>query len=583
MQGFSEPEAGSDLASLRTSARREGDSYVVNGQKLWASGGMHADWCLLLARTDPDAPKRKGISYFLLDMSTPGVEVRPIRNAIGDSHFCEIFLDDVTIPAVNLVGAENAGWQVAQATLGAERGMTMLELAERLGHAGFRWLVEACPVDDPVVADRLVQFDIEITGLRGLARDVVERTEAGTAGPADASIVKLYYSELLQRMTDFGAEIGGLAAHTQLAKPLSSGWESGAWMLDFIGSWEWTIPGGASEIQRTIIAERGLGLPREPSVGLMAAEFEEFHDELRSVAGDVLSKDRVVEWPALVDAGWVGLEVPEQFGGAGATFAETAVICEEMGRAASANSYLGSAVLAVGTLNALQPSDTRDGLLADVASGAVRVAVAMEPFEFVPDADGADRILVIANGGVAVAAVTVTPQPVLDETRRLAAVSAQDVAEVLRFDGDPDAQVRRLSDRAAVAVACDSLGLSEAMLSATVSYVKVRQQFGRPIGSFQAVKHACADMQVRIAVSRQLVRAAIESVVHGRCDGAASMAKSYACTAAVDIAGKAMQLHGGIGYTWESGIHVYLKRAALNRSLFGSPAAHRRELAKRYL
>jgi len=266
VQGFSEPEAGSDLASLRTTARRVGDGYVVSGQKLWASGAKHADWCLLLARTDPEAPKRKGISYFLLDMTSPGVEVRPIRNAIGDSHFCEIFLNDVTIPAANLVGAENAGWQVAQATLGAERGMTMLELAERLGNAGFRWLVEACPTDDPVVADRLAQFEIEITGLRSLCRQLVEDTEAGRAGPAGASVVKLYYSELLQRMTDFGAEVVGLPAHTHLVKSASSGWESGSWMLDFIGSWEWTIPGGTSEIQRTIIAERGLGLPREPSV-----------------------------------------------------------------------------------------------------------------------------------------------------------------------------------------------------------------------------------------------------------------------------------------------------------------------------
>jgi alkylation response protein AidB-like acyl-CoA dehydrogenase len=265
VQGFSEPEAGSDLASLRTSARRVGDSYVVNGQKLWASGAMHADWCLLLARTDPDAPKRKGISYFLLDMTTPGVEVRPIRNAIGDSHFCEIFLNDVKIPATNLVGAENAGWQVAQATLGAERGLTMLELAERLANAGFRSLLVASPLDDPVVADRLAHFETEITGLRALCRKVVEDNEAGIAGPADASIVKLYYSELLQRMTDFGAEIGGLAVHTELTKPASSGWESGSWVLDFIGSWEWTIPGGSSEIQRTIIGERGLGLPREPS------------------------------------------------------------------------------------------------------------------------------------------------------------------------------------------------------------------------------------------------------------------------------------------------------------------------------
>jgi alkylation response protein AidB-like acyl-CoA dehydrogenase len=318
---------------------------------------------------------------------------------------------------------------------------------------------------------------------------------------------------------------------------------------------------------------------------VIAHEFEEFHEELRSVAGDVLAKDRTVDWSVLVDAGWTGLEVPEQFGGAGATFAEVAVICEEMGRAASANSYLGSAVLAVGTLKALRPSDTRDRLLTEVASGAVRVAVALESTDFVPDAEGADRILVITASGVTLATATVTPQPVLDETRRLATVEGVAASEVLRFDGDAEAAVRRLQDRAAVAVACDSLGLSEAMLSATVGYAKVRHQFGRPIGSFQAVKHACADMLVSISVSRQLVDAAVQAIAEEQADAgvAVAMAKSHACAAAVDIAGKAMQLHGGIGYTWESGIHVYLKRAALNRSLFGSPAAHRKELAKRYL
>jgi len=314
------------------------------------------------------------------------------------------------------------------------------------------------------------------------------------------------------------------------------------------------------------------------------SDYSEFHDELRSVAGDLLAKDRAVDWPVLVDAGWVGLEVPEEFGGAGASFAETAVVCEEIGRAASANSYLGSAVLAVGALNTLQPSEARDQLLIDVASGAARIAVAIES-DFVPDAEGADRILVVTDDGVAVSAPTVTAQPVLDETRRLATVTAADTAEVLRFDADPAGALRRMRDRAAVAVACDSLGLSEAMLDATVGYAKVREQFGRPIGSFQAVKHACADMLVAISVSRQLVGAAVQAIVDDQPDAdvAAAMAKSYACASAVDIAGKAMQLHGGIGYTWESGIHVYLKRAALNRSLFGSPAAHRKHLAQRYL
>ena len=353
----------------------------------------------------------------------------------------------------------------------------------------------------------------------------------------------------------------------------------------------------------------------------MSGKFKEFHDELRSVASDLLAKDAAVDWPLLAEAGWTGLEAPENVGGAGAGFGEVAVVLQEMGRAATRSAYIGGTVLSVGTLIALQPSATRDALLSDVATGAVRTAVALSrdgqdvdasaPFciepssaglritgrsEFVPDADGADRLLLLANAADAPVVVvataqasglSVTPQPTVDETRRLSVVVADgamvDESSVWRFDGDPGTRVRRLLDRAAVAVACDSVGLAEAMLSATVSYAAVRHQFGRPIGSFQAVKHACADMLVRVCVARQLVNAAVATLADARdASAAASMAKSYACAAAVDVAGKAMQLHGGIGYTWESGIHVYLKRALLNRSLFGSPAEHRRHLAKRY-
>ena len=315
--------------------------------------------------------------------------------------------------------------------------------------------------------------------------------------------------------------------------------------------------------------------------------FAEFHDELRSVAVDLLAKDGQIGWPVLVEAGWTGLEIAEEFGGAGAGFTETAVVCEEIGRAAASTGYLGT-VLAVGALNMVSAGGD---LLTGVASGDIRPALVLDGFdlregklygtaEFVPDAAGADRLLIVADGVVIEATgLTVTPQPVVDETRNMATVSADGQPSTVL--GPVDVQVLR--DRAAVAVACDSLGLAQAMLDATVSYVKVRNQFGRPIGSFQAVKHACADMLVSLAVSRQLVTAAVQAVAAGADAGvAASMAKAHATGAAVDIAGKAMQLHGGIGYTWESGIHVYLKRAALNRSLFGSPAAHRQTLAERY-
>lgn len=348
----------------------------------------------------------------------------------------------------------------------------------------------------------------------------------------------------------------------------------------------------------------------------MASEFAELHDELRSVAGDLLAKDRGVEvaWPLLAQAGWTSLETPDEFGGPGATFAEVAVVLQEMGRAAATSSYLGGAVLGVGTLLALQAGDVRDELLA--GSGRVAVAVSPDhetgsagaPFivlggrqlsgqsNFVPDAVGADRLLLLADDpdGTPVIvvvppdAVTMTAQPVLDETRRLAAVTANGVpieaSSTLRFDGDPRTAVRGLLDRASVAIACDSLGLAEAMLAATVSYTGMRHQFGRPIGSFQAVKHMCADMLVQISVARQLVDVAVEALSEGgEASVAAAMAKAYACDTAVSVVGTAMQLHGGIGYTWESGVHVYLKRAALNRSLFGSPAAHRKQLAQRYL
>ena len=314
----------------------------------------------------------------------------------------------------------------------------------------------------------------------------------------------------------------------------------------------------------------------------------DLRDELRASAREVLASGS--DWPRIVEAGWTGLEISDVAGGAGVSFAETAVVLEELGRAAAGGGYLGT-VLAVGALLAVPADSARDALLERIAAGAkaalatgfsVTDGTVSGRATFVPDAADAE-ILLLHSGDSLVTAdgPSITPRPVLDETRALADVVA-DAAEVA--DSRPlAAPAARLAERASVAIACDSLGVAEAMLTATVDYVQVRHQFDRPIGSFQAVKHACADMLVRISVARRLVDLAVADVAAG-ADAAvsAAMAKSYTCTAAVDVVGKAMQLHGGIGYTWESGVHVHLKRAALNRSLFGSPAEHRRILAQRY-
>ncbi len=329
VQGFSEPDAGSDLAALKAGARRHGDVYVVNGQKVWASGAHYADWCLLLARTDPDAPKRHGISYFLMDMRTPGVEVRPIRQATGESHFCEIFLNDVEIPARQLIGPENEGWSVAQATLSAERGMTMLELAERLGAGGFSWLVRACcepgpggdrAVDDPAVRDALAGIETEIAGLRALCSRLVLRHEAGDAGPADASVVKLFYSELLQRMMDFATEVNGLGAHEQLHKPALERLGVGrvdARLRRFLGMDD---PGrderDPADDHRRARARASQGAGRAD----VSADFTQFHGELRSVARRLLTREHDRGGPVvlgrsdLAASGWLGLEVPDALG-----------------------------------------------------------------------------------------------------------------------------------------------------------------------------------------------------------------------------------------------------------------------------
>jgi alkylation response protein AidB-like acyl-CoA dehydrogenase len=272
-QAFSEPNAGSDLASLRTRAVRDGDVYIVNGQKIWSTLAPNADWAILLARTDPTASKRKGISYFVVDLRTPGIEVRPIKQITGaDDDFAEIFFTDVHIPAENLIGRENDGWRIANTTLAAERGPLAIPTALMLRET----LVDAArdarrTIDDDLLfaASSLGQRYAQMHGEVEIVAEMLYGTlskfiAVGEPGP-ESSIIKIFLAPLMQRVSAYGLDVAGLDGHHERGTSRRDK-AANDWLVSHLASWAWTIAGGSNEIQRNIIGERVLGLPRDPLV-----------------------------------------------------------------------------------------------------------------------------------------------------------------------------------------------------------------------------------------------------------------------------------------------------------------------------
>jgi len=265
-QGFSEPGSGSDLASLQTRAVKDGDDYVINGQKIWTSGAQFAHWMFMMARTDPDAPKHKGISYFLLDMKSPGVEVRPLTNLANQNMFSEVFFSDVRVPAKNIVGELNRGWYVGTTTLDFERSSigsavgiqlqldSLIRYAkEHEGKGSSRTGYLASVKGE--LADRYIEANVA----RLMSYRVVTMQAKGMIPNHEASMTKLYASELSQRIARTGIKVLGL--YGQLfgeGAPMRGRYES-----SYMTSLSATIAGGTSEIQRNIIAQRGLGMPRD--------------------------------------------------------------------------------------------------------------------------------------------------------------------------------------------------------------------------------------------------------------------------------------------------------------------------------
>jgi alkylation response protein AidB-like acyl-CoA dehydrogenase len=267
-QGFSEPDSGSDVAAARTRAELRGDEFIVNGQKVWTTLGHIADWCMLLVRTDPDAPKHRGLSYLLVDMKSPGITVRPLRQMTGESEFNEMFFEDVHVPRRNLLGGLNEGWRVATTTLMNERGTMAMAgvmryriVYEEILDLARTTLRNGAPATkDPVIRQRLAQFYVELEMMRFTSyRAFSQILKGGNPGP-EGSISKLAWSELNQRMQEFVIELEGPAS--QLVKGSPHAVQGGRWQHHFLRSRANTIEGGTSEIQRNIIAERVLGLPR---------------------------------------------------------------------------------------------------------------------------------------------------------------------------------------------------------------------------------------------------------------------------------------------------------------------------------
>lgn len=260
-QGFSEPGAGSDLGSLRTRAERDGDHLIVNGQKVWSSFAHIADFCILLVRTDTSAPKHKGITYLLVDMRSPGVEVRPLVQITGDPEFNEIFFNDVKVPLSNVLGEINSGWNVAMTTLLHERGTLGFALTARL-EVLTRKLIELAKetggADDPIIRDRIARQWTDLQALKFTNyRALTTLLKTGVPGP-EGSIAKLHWSESNQRLGKLALEILGTRA--QLAG--DGGVWGGFWQYQQLRSRGNTIEAGTSEILRNIIAERVVGLPR---------------------------------------------------------------------------------------------------------------------------------------------------------------------------------------------------------------------------------------------------------------------------------------------------------------------------------
>nr|WP_084508595.1 acyl-CoA dehydrogenase family protein [Nocardia pseudovaccinii] len=623
-QGFSEPGAGSDLASLSTRAVRDGNSYRVTGQKIWTSQASRADWMFALVRTGPAGRGTSGISYLLIQMDSPGIDVRPLRDAAGGYHFAEVFFDDVVVPVENLVGEEGEGWSVMRTSLGHERATAFL--ADEFRYRGLVDKVFTLAIDQGYADDALIRQQLAYieTGVRAIAANSARALDAvlRQADPGGvASVNRLVKSEFEQQLHRLAQRLTGPGA--ALRSRSEGAVDGGRWTYGYLMTRASTIGAGTAEIQRNAIAEQVLGLPSHRGEGTRPAAVDPGRplsqpgdDEvaLRQVLGKALAIHTSTEqllswapkkadydiglWDELVRFGLPGLAVPEELGGGGADLRLLAAAVEEAGYAAGPvplvptlialevlrHAEAVDAVRAVcdGAIAAFVVPIDDDGWVLDERLPTLRGTKLTGAVGQVPGAPVADRLVVVARDavtgelvlGIAKAnEVETDPQESIDLTSTAGVVVLDGVAPQIIARGDEVTRILDLSRRGAeLVLAADSVGVANRALAMAVDWAGQREQFGHPIGSYQAVSHRCADMLVAAEGARAQVLSAAElEADHPDVQLTADVALAAALDAAVSTAESCIQVHGGIGFTWEHPAHVLLRRAIANQVALGRP------------
>ncbi|MDV3124542.1 acyl-CoA dehydrogenase family protein [Mycobacterium sp. 21AC1] len=636
-QGFSEPGAGSDLSSLSTRAVRDGDVYRVTGQKVWTTMADRADWMFALVRTGAGDKPSDGITYLLIPMNSPGITVRPLRDISGAAHFAEVFLDDVAVPVENRVGDEGAGWSIMRTSLGHERATAFLadEFKYRRTVDRVAELVASRALDhDPLVRQDVARLE---SGVRTIAANSARALAAVLRGEDPggvASVNRLVKSEFEQHLHALALRAAG--PHAALGSRAPDAVDNGRWTFGYLMSRATTIGAGTAEIQRNTIAESVLGLPSYRGEGVRPAAVspgaplavpEEDEGELRDVLAKTLSakvdvttlldRKRPVDatdpavWSALVEFGLPGLAVAESSGGGGARPRLLYAAVEEAGKALAA----APLVPTVTALDVAVQCAAKDLVQRITAGAPAAFAVPLNDGGWVtrgpelPEWDGAGLTGVVpivagaptaewlivlartADGAGASAAtgddlvlvavdttatgVAVTAHQPLDLTATIGAVTLTAASGEVLADGADVDQVLRIARRQALlAVAADSVGVAARALAMAVEWAGERHQFGRAIGSFQAISHRCADILVALEGSRSQVLEAAEAGLEG-AEYLVDLAAASALDAAVTATEGALQIHGGIGFTWEHPIHLLLRRARSNAVLVGRADALR--------